>query len=79
MPVACAQPPVDWEAVWEGRGTERAFTLWRMLPPPGYVALGFVVTVTRCDRAPTHRLAIARRSAAELLARRQAQDPTNRE
>lgn len=59
MTDACPQPPVRFDRVWEGRGTERAFTLWRMVPPTGYVALGFVVTPSANQATHAGRCGVA--------------------
>jgi len=56
------RPPLDYELVWtdKGSGSDRDGSMWRPLPPPGYVALGLVcnngygkpaVDIIRCVRA----------------------------
>ncbi|ELR19508.1 zinc finger, C3HC4 type (RING finger) domain containing protein [Acanthamoeba castellanii str. Neff] len=40
------RPPTDFELIWNDKktGAKRHCSIWRPIPPPGFVALGYVVT-----------------------------------
>jgi hypothetical protein len=40
------RPPTDYEMIWNDKktGARRHCTIWQPVPPPGFVALGYVVT-----------------------------------
>lgn len=48
------RPPLDYELVWndKGSGVDQDCSMWRPLPPPGYVALGLVCNNSYSKPAP---------------------------